>query len=272
MIISCDPSDTLSERVRALGGFSRFAQKLEPFDRVAGVFQQQDPSSHHSHLDVIVQTPISSKLQDMNSHDHSADFVPAPQDERPSTPSKRRSSGVISGTMFSWLVELHSKIWGRNDLKPKLFREVGVTQAHYDELQRRLNEQHPDRGSREYDGEHDVQSVKLDVLRLASSPRRPNINEDRVDDDDAPEASGNDESRMRTDVDEPAPNNDGGSTTTDTIFPCTFDILDLSTLHLRTRGSNRLPLPLLLRQEYKDISELINQRIFGDNQWPTRSG
>jgi hypothetical protein len=232
------PSDTLGERVRAQGEYLLFADKLDPFNRVAAVLQPQHPHSSDPHLDVIVQIPTSSKWQDI---------VPAPQ----------RSSGNIS--MLPWLVELHSKIWHRVDRKPELFREVLVTQAHYDELQRRLNEQHSDRSSRGYNGRHIVQRVKLDVLGMdfpANSPQRPN----------APEASGNDESRM--DVDEPAPNNDGGSTTTDTIFPFTLNFLDLSSLELTTDGSNRLPPLLLLRQEYQDISVLINNgHVDGYNSW-----
>jgi len=155
-----------------------------------------------------------------------------------------------------WLAEVHSKIWNRKELEPDLFRKVKVTEAHYTELQRRLKEQHPDRDFPEYDGRrHNVQSVKLDVLRLifpANPPRHPDNNEDRVDDDDAPEAS----DRSEMDVDEPEASNDGGSTT-DTIFPFTLRFLDLSTLGLRARVSHRLPLPLLLRQEYDHISRLI---------------
>ena len=133
-----------------------------------------------------------------------------------------------------------------------------VTQAHYDELQRRLKEEHPDRDSPEYDGtEHDVESIKLDVLRLifpANSPRRPDSDEDRADNDDAPEARDDDESGMDSDQSEPS--NDGGFTN-GAIFPFTLRFLDLSTLGLRTCLSYRLPSPLLLRQEYDHISRLI---------------
>ena len=183
----------------------------------------------------------------------STNSVPAPHEE---SPSKRRQADI---SIFSWLEAVHSKIWGRNGLEPELFRTAEVTQAHYDELQRRLKEQHPDRDSPKYDGrKHDVRSVKLDVLRStlpANSPRYPDNNEDRVDDDDdAPEASDDDEYGM--DVDEPEASNDGGSTT-DTIFPFTLRFLDLSPLGLKARISHRLPLPLLLRQEYGHVSGLI---------------
>ena len=81
---------------------------------------------------------------------------------------------------------------------------------------------------------------------MANSPQRPNSNEDRVDD----------ESRM--DVDEPVPNNDGGSTIT---FPFTFEYLDLSTLGLSRDRENRLPWPLLIRQEYVHISRMIDATL-----------
>ena len=231
---------------------SEIAEELDPVDTVAYSFPPQASNSHH--IDVIVQIPASSKWQDINSHDHSANFVPAPQNE---SPSKRRHLADIF--IPPWLEEVHSKIWGRNDLEPELFRTVEVTRAHYDELQRRLKEQHPDRDTPTYDGrKHDVRSVKLDELRLvfpaANSPRHPDDNEDRVDDDDVPEASDDDESGM--DVDEPEASNDGGSTA-DTIFPFTLCFLDLSTLGLRARVSHRLPSPLFLREEYNHISRLI---------------
>ena len=172
--------------------------------------------------------------------------VPASQEESP-------SSDVSD---FSWLEEVHSKIWNRKELEPDLFRQVEVTKAHYTELQRRLKEQHPDRDFPEYDGRrHNVQSVKLDVLRLtppANSPRHPDHNEDRVDDNDAPDAS----DRSEMDVDEPEASNDGGSET-NTIFPSTLRFLDLSILGLKAHTSDRLPLPLLLRKEYDYISTLI---------------
>jgi hypothetical protein len=235
-IISIEPSDTLGQRVRALGDLSLFAGKLDPVHRVTNVFQ---PQTSTPHLDVIVQIPISSKWQDMNSHDHSPNFVPVPQDESPF----KGGHWANSSTLF-WLEEVHSHIWGKKDLTPKLFPTANVTQAHYNELQKRLKEQYPDRDTPNYRGsDHDVRNIKLDVLRMANSPQRPNSNEDRVDV----------ESRM--DVDEPVPNNDGGSTTT---FPFTFEYLDLSTLGLSNDGENRLPWPLLIRQEYVHISRMID--------------
>ena len=65
----------------------------------------------------------------------------------------------------AWLNELRSKIWGRMDLKPTLFRKAVVTREHYDILQNILNQKYPDRNTKEYDGgDHDVTSDKLYVL------------------------------------------------------------------------------------------------------------
>jgi hypothetical protein len=43
------------------------------------------------------------------------------------------------------------------------------------------------------------------------------------------------------------------------LFPSTLGFLDLSTLELKETMLTRLPLPLLLHQEYDDISELIKK-------------
>jgi len=142
---------------------------------------------------------------------------------------------------------------------------VKITQAHCAELGKRLKEQHSHRNLPECDGgEHNVQSVKqLDVLRLtflenAASPRHPDNNEDRVGDDDDPEAS----------------NEDGFGINS---FPFTLSFLDLSTLGFKEEVSDRLPLPFFLRQEYDGISALIkkesrNKNGFGDSQWSTWNG
>jgi hypothetical protein len=141
---------------------------------------------------------------------------------------------------LAWLRELHSKIRHQKDRKPQLFRTVEVTQAHYAALQERLRERYPDRNSPDYYGNKpDVLSVKLDFLRSltsveALSPRHPDGNHD-------PEASNEDDE-------------------TESLFPCILGFLDLSTLKLKHKVPARLPSPLLLRQEYKYMSELIGKR------------
>jgi hypothetical protein len=150
-------------------------------------------------------------------------------------------------TDLPWLEEVHSKIWNRKDLRPQLFRKVEVTHAHYATLQKHLKELHSDRDSPDYDGNKlDVLSVKLDFLRSltpaeALQPRHPDDYDDRVDDDNDSESSNEDDPEIKS------------------LFPFILSFLDLSPLELKGFMSNRLPLPLLLRQEYKDISELIKR-------------
>jgi len=110
---------------------------------------------------------------------------------------------------------------------------VKVTQAHFNELQERLKVQRPDRYSPEYDGDHDVLGVKLDVLQ--SVPKKE------------------DDSKM--DVDGPEECDENG----DPIFPFTLRFLDLSSLNLK-KVPRRIPLLPYLRQEYDDITALIAQK------------
>ncbi len=146
-------------------------------------------------------------------------------------------------------------MWNRKDLKEQLFRTVEVTRAHYDKLQRRLNDRNPDRDSPEYDAtKHDVLSDKLDFLRLiaedgALPQLRPNNNEVQVGDDDDPEARNENEDPEASDEDNSEINS---------FFPFTLSYLDFSTLKLKANLERFHP-ALLLRQEYNHISKLINE-------------
>jgi len=147
-------------------------------------------------------------------------------------------------TDLPWLEEVRSKIWNRNDLRPQLFRKLEVTQVHYIALQERLKELHPDRDSPDYDGtKPDVLRVKLDFLRSLTPAEALSLPhpDDNVDDDDDSEASNEGDREIKS------------------LFPSLLSFLDLSTLELRENMPDRLPLPLLLRQEYKHISELIKK-------------
>ena len=159
-----------------------------------------------------------------------------------------------------WLEEIHSRIWSRKALERDLFRKVEVTRAHYDELERRLNDQHPYRNLPDYNGaENNVRSIKLDVLRstFPEKLRHPDSNEDRVDDDNDPEAS--DEGVSEMDVDDPEAIDEDGSPI-NTISSFTLNFLDLSGLNLRERPPKGLPLTMFLRREYNHISALIEKR------------
>jgi hypothetical protein len=184
-------------------------------------------------------------------------------------------------------------------LRPQLFREITVTQAHYDELQRRLKELHPDRDSQAYKSfKSDVSSVKLKLIQSftpaeASSTRILDDNDNRVDDDSDTEASSEDEDEDENenenenedenededenmdededeneDLDENENENEYEDEDEDkdeddrelrSLFPSILRFLDLSSLTLKEKVSLRLPLPLLLREEYKHISGLIKE-------------
>jgi hypothetical protein len=50
----------------------------------------------------------------------------------------------------AWLSELHSKIWGRDDIRLELFRKADITTAHYKKLQKHLTELQPGRTLQNY--------------------------------------------------------------------------------------------------------------------------
>jgi hypothetical protein len=154
-----------------------------------------------------------------------------------------------------WLAEVHSKIWNREGLKPQLFRAVKVTRENYAKLQERLKELHPDRDSphsHDFVNKDGVRHVKLDFLQSLtpaedSSPQHPDNNDNLVGDDGDSEEDGSEEDDVIK-----------------RLFPSILRFLDLSTLNLKEWiPSHKLPLPLLLRQEYDDISKLIKKRPQG---------
>jgi hypothetical protein len=142
----------------------------------------------------------------------------APQNEYP---SKRRRSGDYHD--LSWLEEVRSKIWNNRELGLELFRSVDVTRAHYTELKNRLESQHPNRGTPEYDAwNKDVLSIKLDVLGLTfpeeTPSQHPDDNEDQVFDDDDPGES-NEDSSGADDTDPGASNEHGAEIGDDDLEP-----------------------------------------------------
>ena len=162
-------------------------------------------------------------------------------------------SGDPTLTDLQWLKELHSKIWNQEEIRPQLFRDVLVTQSHYDALQESLKELHPDRDSPRYDGKKsDVQRAKLDILQLFTpaetlSPPLPDDNHDRGDDEDGDgDGDGDDEDEDVREL--------------QSLFPSSLRLLDLSPLGLKQKLTHRFPLPLYLRQEYKLLSELIEKQ------------
>jgi hypothetical protein len=90
-----------------------------------------------------------------------------------------------------------------------------------------------------YDGaQHDVRSIKLDVLRSDPSalPQQPDNNEDQVHHGLEEESE--------------------GVSDTNSLFPFTLKFLDLSIFDLK-HMPQRLPYPLYVRNDYDDISKRI---------------
>ena len=114
-----------------------------------------------------------------------------------------------------------------------------VVRFPYTALQRCLKELHSDCDLLDYNGtvaDSNVLCVKLNFLQ--SLPQHPDDNDDQVD---------NGTNGLASNKDDPK------------IFPCIINYLDLSTLELKEEVLDRLTLPLLLCQEYKDILELIKK-------------
>jgi len=86
---------------------SQIAEELDPIDTVAHSFLSQTLT--FSNLGVIVQIPAPSKWQDMNSHGHSANFVPAPQDESPS--KRRRLADDLNDEYLDIMKQLWRSLW-----------------------------------------------------------------------------------------------------------------------------------------------------------------
>jgi hypothetical protein len=143
----------------------------------------------------------------------------------------------------AWLVELHSKLWNKKHLQQELFQTIEITAAHYKELQERLSKQFPNRHSPNYRPVGGVLSVKLDVLRNFKVPHpalghvaHPTDSDDEKNEDE------------NNDIDDEL----------HSFFPATIKFLDLSSLRLRI-SPLRMPLPLLVRDEYNFLSDMLDK-------------
>jgi hypothetical protein len=220
----------------------------------------------------------------------SAPYVSSPCRSTSSASVLGEQSRSASGpelTDLPWLREVHKKIWGQESLRPKLFRTAEITQSDYTALQGRLTVIRPDRDKLDYNGgssKPDVLKVKLDFLHTlnpveASPSQHPGGDDNRVGDDDNSEArkevakskarneiaypeSSNEtaDSESNNEAADSEPSNDN-DVVLQSLFPYILDFLDLSALGLEV--TDRLPLPLLLRKEYKHISELIKKEPEG---------
>jgi hypothetical protein len=83
------------------------------------------------------------------------------------SPSSSGSSNLSLKSPPPWLVEIHSKLWGRRDLFDQLFRTAKLTKTDFIELQCLLHHHNTDRNSRSYVAK-DVLAIKAKFLRSKS--------------------------------------------------------------------------------------------------------
>jgi hypothetical protein len=207
----------------------------------------------------------------------------------PRPPLKNRLYILIQSLSLSllpsWLVEIHSKLWGRHDLFGEIFRTANLNEADYIELQRQLQELNPERNSECYVAK-DVLATKSAFLRSRSTalavtnlgeglvPRLvfdasqfPSSESDVVD-NEADDANAVADDAM--DID-PDPGSSGCShINTDavylsngvtTIFPCTIWYMDLTVLKLE--NEIRVPHLTILRNEWGNMIDIFNDRKKG---------
>ena len=147
----------------------------------------------------------------------------------------------------NWLMELHSKLWDRQDLRPSLFREVEITVELYHTLLERLTEIHPDRDTPNYDARASkVLSAKLQCLQPFTSPSLG----------EQPPRSDNE--LVETKGDKDSGESDVVDAELNSFLPTTIRFLDLSSLELKYPPP-RLPLPLFLRRDYDVVSRMIEE-------------
>jgi hypothetical protein len=73
-----------------------------------------------------------------------------------------------------WLVELHSLLWGCQDLRPNLFHKVEITVSLYNALVECLKKFNSDHNSPNYDARVSyILSTKLQTLEPFTSPSLP---------------------------------------------------------------------------------------------------
>lgn len=133
----------------------------------------------------------------------------------------------------AWLLELHSKIWGREDRWHELFHTIEITTAHYDELQERLDKLNPDRRTGGYFARADsagVLSTKLEVLRNFKPPSVAPAPELAAHADNWQANNNEEEEEENDDNDDPR-----------SLFPVKIQYLDLSCLE-RTKLRSQMPL------------------------------
>ncbi|KAF8227839.1 hypothetical protein L208DRAFT_277803 [Tricholoma matsutake] len=175
------------------------------------------------------------------------------------TPSSSQNSNLSLNSLPTspppWLVEIHSKLWGRCDLFGDIFCTANLTKADFIELQCQLQELNPECNSESYVAK-DVLAAKSAFLRSRSTalfgtnlgmglvprlvfdpshPPSPYVVEDGADDtDDADNTHAVADDAMDIDPDPSSSGclhvNTDAVYLSNRIFPCTIRYMDLTVL------------------------------------------
>ncbi|KAM6492684.1 hypothetical protein JOM56_012408 [Amanita muscaria] len=183
----------------------------------------------------------------------------------------------------SWLVEIHSELWGRRDLFGEIFRTATLTEDHFIELQHLLEALNPERNSDKYvakdvlatksaflhsrstalDADADVGNGPVPRL-LFDAPQPPTSDVvDNDDDDDDFVADDDDdavaEDPMPVDIDPVNTHMDHLLEDATAIFPSTIRYMDLTIL----KPTLRVPQLMLYREEWGSLIDIFNEREKG---------
>ena len=209
------------------------------------------------------------------------------------TPSSSHNSNLSLNSPPSWLVEIHSELWGKLDLFGEIFRTATLTKDHFIELQCLLDARNPKRNSNKYEAE-DVLAIKSAFLRSRSTALdldlgdglvpRPDASQSQDimdddddddnnndDDDDNNNNNNNDNDDNDDDDDDAAMVIDSDHSSRDThlpdeptaIFPYTIRYVDLT--FLQSKRELRIPRLMLFRDEWGTMIDIFNKRKKGKN-------
>lgn len=208
---------------------------------------------------------------------------------------KRRAPFLEPRFDMRWLEELHSKLWGREDLIDQVFRAVHLTKEDFVELQHNLHDLSPRRNHIDCIST-DVLEAKIDFLRSRTATRPLTIiteslvpkvvlckgamdvdehREGRHDEDSegVDDEAGEAEVVVVADrsyIDEDAAVLSHGPTA---VLPCTVRYMDLTCLNLQYFG--RVSKVLLIRDEWDAVIDIFNARkkgIKGSALWTGQPG
>lgn len=192
-----------------------------------------------------------------------------------------------------WLVDLHSKLWGKRHLLPEIFRAATLTKTDFIELQHQLHSHDPERNSDSSVLQNAI-AIKADFLRSRSfadstasahfdaTPNGnlvPKLVFDTTHDvtppisDDDEDTTAMDAASEHVGVMDVDPNPDLNSrsyiendaiylsTGNSAMFPCTIRYMDLTILGLT--HFTRTPQLILLQNEWGNMVDIFNKREKG---------